>query len=172
MVSKITNGGVASTGLPDGSVLQVTSTINDLQLSHTAEVSTQTEVTGITAIDMTRTQTSSKFLISLQGGRCIALNGAGYASYFYAKEGSGSYANVNDGSGYEQAVEFIFHNTGSTNIQIPHSAQFLYTPTSSTADCSFKVYFTRFGSLASTTYYNRFDSTAGSSLCFTITEIA
>jgi len=157
--------------MPTGSVLKVKSTINDLSLNNTAEVSTQTD-TGIAAIDMTRTQTSSKFLISLNGGRYIVGYTSGYATYFYAKEGSGSYANVNDGTGYEQAVEFNYSNDPSNNNQGSHSAQFLYTPTSSTDDCSFKVYYTRFGNNSTQTAFNRHDNVAGSSLCFTIMEIA
>lgn len=170
-LSKITNSGVAASGLPAGTILKVTSTINDFNLSHTAEVTTQTD-TGIAAIDMTRTQASSKFLISLNGGRYVIGYTSGYATYFYAKEGSGSYANVNDGTGIEQAVEFIYTNDPTHNNQGSHSAQFLYTPTSSTDDCSFKVYYTRFGNNSTQTNFNKHDNIAGASLCFTVMEIA
>ena len=156
--------------MPTGSVLKTKSTINDLNLSHTAQVSTQTD-TGIAAIVMTRTQTSSKFLISLHGGRFLVGSGAGYSTYFYAKEGSGSYANVNDGTGTEQAVEFVF-TIDTQNVQGSHSAQFFYTPTSSTDDCSFKVYFTRYGTTSTQSDFNRHDNIAGASLCFTVMEIA
>lgn len=152
-----------------GKVLQVKSTFNDTNFSHTAQVTTQTD-TGVTPIDMTRTQNDSKFLISISGGRSLVVNGGGYHTYFYAKEGSGSYANVNDGTGYEQAVEFLY-TPDATNQQLPHSAQFLYTPTSSTDDCSFKIYFTRFGSVTTETAWNRYDSN-GNGFCFTVMEIA
>lgn len=161
--------GSALTGVSAGKVLQVKSTYNDTDLSHTAAQNTQTD-TGVTPIDMTRTQNDSKFLISISGGRSLAVSSSGYHTYFYAKEGSGSYANVNDGTGYQQAVEFLFTPDGN-NIQIPHSAQFLYTPTSSTDDCSFKIYFTRFGSISTATYWNRYDSN-GVGFCFTVMEIA
>jgi hypothetical protein len=162
---------VGSNGLPSGSVLQVKSIDSDLNLSHTAAVQTPTD-TGIGAISMTRTQNSSKFLISLTGGRARVRASAGYNVYFYAKEGTGSYASVATGTDEEQSLSFLFTNMSTDNIQVPHSSQFLYTPTSSTADCDFKVYFTRFGNTSTSTEFNIHDSNAGARLHFTVTEIA
>jgi len=159
-----------SSSLPSGSVLQVKSIDSDLNLSHTAEIQTPTD-TGIGAISMTRTQNSSKFLISLTGGRMRARASAGYNVYFYAKEGTGSYTSVASGTNKQQSLAFLYTNM-TDNIQMPHSSQFLYTPTSSTADCDFKVYFTRFGTTSTSTEFNIFDSNAGARLHFTVTEIA
>ena len=169
-LSKITNDGVASSGLPTGTVLAVSTIDSDLNLSHTAAVNTPTD-TGIGAISMTRTQNSSKFLISLTGGRMRSRASAGYNVYFYAKEGTGSYASVATGTDEEQSVSFNFTNM-TDNIQVPHSNQFLYTPTSSTDDCDFKVYFTRFGNTSTSTEFNIHDNNAGARMHFTVMEIA
>ena len=161
---------IGASGMPSGSVLQVKSINSDLNLSHTAQVQTPTD-TGIGAISMTRTQNSSKFLISLTGGRTRVRASAGYNVYFYVKEGTGSYTSVATGTDEEQSISFHFTNM-TDNIQVPHSSQFLYTPTSSTDDCDFKAYFTRFGNTSTSTEFNIFDSNAGARLHFTVMEIA
>ena len=161
-----------SSSLPSGSVLQVKSIDSDLHLTHTAEVQTPTD-TGIGAISMTRTQNSSKFLISLTGGRMRTRAAAGYNVYFYAKEGTGSYASVvTTGTTDEENSLGFFYTNMTDTMQSPTAIQYLYTPTSSTADCDFKVYFTRFGTASNSTAFNLFDTNAGARMHFTVMEIA
>lgn len=154
-----------------GMVLQVKSTDNSLTHSPANNGPANVADTGVTAIDMTRTVSGSKFLIELNGGRWIITgNSSGYYTFFYVKEGTGSYAAATGGNAGTNANAFHYNTSGGQETQGTHSASYLYTPTSSTADCSFKVYAARYNA-TNPGYWNITDS-AGARLNFTVTEIA
>ena len=162
----LSSSAIASGDLPAGTVVKVGSQSSQLS----SQPSTTLADVGIPEISMTRTISGSKFLCLLSGGRSI-VNGtsSGYFTFFFAKEGSGSYASVS-GTGGANSLEFQYNANGGQETQQGHTAAYLYTPTSSTANVSFKVYAQRYNS-TNPGAWNQCNA-AGARVFFTVMEIA
>ena len=148
---------------PAGSVLQVQSNVTTSASNITSATIADS---GIAALSMTRTTTTSKILLEVTGGRCL-VNGYESWTYFYVSENAGAYADVASGP-----VEYNQDNAGTG--QFTHTARYLYTPSTSVTSIAAKVYYKNTGGTTATGLWHYGTATAGSvpPFVFTMTEIA
>jgi hypothetical protein len=106
-LSKITNDGVATSGLPAGAVLQVVSATKTDKFTHSS--TTFTTVTGLT-VDITPSSTASKILVTInvQGSQDVGTNDCFVAIYRDSTP-----IGVGDADGNRTRNSFILQSTAT-----------------------------------------------------------
>lgn len=120
-------GAIATSNMPNGTVLQFVSTQNNSNIS-TASTSA-VAVSGLT-VTITPTESGNKIIYNLHGGHISYLTGAvRLYMWLYLKVGSGTASNANPSGGTNRWLEC---ETSST-FGVPHSLQWVYTATGTDA---------------------------------------